>query len=184
MKLPYRLKSIICKLLQPRNCAGIGINARIYFPRKLRGKKNITIGDRTVIGSGSWIEAIESYGNQIFSPRIEIHNDVQIGRYATITAIDGIVIGDGCLISEYVYISDHAHDVYSKYDRPLVRNPLIKKGRVQIGSQCFLGFRSIVLPGVTLGDRCIVGAGAVVTKPFPSNSIIAGVPAELIRINE
>jgi acetyltransferase-like isoleucine patch superfamily enzyme len=151
------------------------------LPRKIKGNKGIFIGDRTFIDSHSWIEAIQEYGDKKYLPLIKIGNDVQIGRYVTITSIDEISIGNGCLFSEYVYISDHAHDVCTKGHMPLVKMPLIKKGKVRIGAQCFFGFRSIIMPGVTLGDRCIVGAGAVVTKSFPSNSVLAGVPAKILR---
>jgi len=52
---------------------------------------------------------------------------------------------------------------------------------IRIGKDCWLGANAIILPGVELGDRVIVGAGTVVTKSFPSNCIIMGVPARIIR---
>ncbi len=54
-------------------------------------------------------------------------------------------------------------------------------GRISIGDHCFIGFNSILLPGVTLGERTIVGAGSVVTKSFPQgNVVIAGNPARVV----
>lgn len=50
-----------------------------------------------------------------------------------------------------------------------------------IGKRCFIGARSIIMPGVRVGDECIVAAGAVVTKDVPSRSIVAGNPAKVIR---
>ena len=55
------------------------------------------------------------------------------------------------------------------------------KADVYIGSNCFLASRSIILPGVHIGDEVIVGAGAIVTKDVPSNSIVAGNPAKVIK---
>lgn len=52
-----------------------------------------------------------------------------------------------------------------------------------IGERCFIGVRAIILPGITLGNEVIVGAGSIVTKSFPSNCIIAGNPAKIIKEN-
>jgi acetyltransferase-like isoleucine patch superfamily enzyme len=50
-------------------------------------------------------------------------------------------------------------------------------GKVDIGSDVFIGYRAIIMPGVTIGDKVIVGAGSIVTRDVPSNSVVAGVPA-------
>jgi len=50
-----------------------------------------------------------------------------------------------------------------------------------IGRRCFIGARSIVLPGVRIGDECVVGAGSVVTKDAPARSVVAGNPAQIIK---
>jgi lipopolysaccharide O-acetyltransferase len=52
---------------------------------------------------------------------------------------------------------------------------------VEIGNECFLGVRVSIMPGVTLGNHCVVGAHSVVTRSFPDFSMVAGVPARLIR---
>lgn len=51
----------------------------------------------------------------------------------------------------------------------------------RIGKNCFIGGRSMILPGVTIGDSCIVGAGSVVTKDIPTGTIVAGNPAKPIH---
>lgn len=53
-------------------------------------------------------------------------------------------------------------------------------GEINIGNNCFIGMRSIIMLGVSLGNNCIVGAGSVVTHSFPDNSVIAGNPARYI----
>ena len=53
-------------------------------------------------------------------------------------------------------------------------------GRIEIGNNCFIGARCIILPGVTIGDNVIVGAGSVVTKSIVSNMVVAGNPARPI----
>jgi acetyltransferase-like isoleucine patch superfamily enzyme len=51
----------------------------------------------------------------------------------------------------------------------------------RIGQCCFIGARSVILPGITIGDHSIVGAGSVVTKDVPPNCIVAGNPAKIVR---
>ncbi len=168
---------------RPSGLGAIGREACVRWPRRLRGAGAIFLGDRVVIDSHAWLEAIERWEQQRFTPRIEIGDDVTIGRHATITATTHVSIGAGSLLSEGVYISDSGHDVFSPDPRPLVRMPLLELGPVHIGPRCFIGFRACVLPGVTLGPGCVVGAHAVVTHSFPAGSVLAGSPARLLRRN-
>ena len=58
---------------------------------------------------------------------------------------------------------------------------LIPAKPISIGKNCFIGCNSIILKGTTLGDGCVVGAGAVVSGQFPDNSIIVGNPGKVIK---
>lgn len=55
------------------------------------------------------------------------------------------------------------------------------KTHTYIGKKCFIGANAIIMPGITIGDEVIVGSGAIVTKNVPSNSIVAGNPAKVIK---
>lgn len=58
-------------------------------------------------------------------------------------------------------------------------------GKIKIGNNVFIGVNSIILPGVTVGDNVVIGAGSIVNKNVPSNVVVAGVPAKIIKtINE
>jgi maltose O-acetyltransferase len=57
----------------------------------------------------------------------------------------------------------------------------MQKGHIKIGNRCWIGAKAIILKDVELGDGCVVAAGAVVTRSFPSGSVIAGVPARPIQ---
>lgn len=61
---------------------------------------------------------------------------------------------------------------------------VIKFGKIKIGNNCFIGARSMIMPGVTIGDNSIVAAGALVTKNIPSGEVWGGVPAHFITTTE
>lgn len=79
----------------------------------------------------------------------------------------------GIHVGAHTYIAFEARILTHDMTRNLRRH-------TRIGKNCFIGGRSLILPGVTIGDSCIVGAGSVVTKSVPSNTIVAGNPAKVI----
>jgi acetyltransferase-like isoleucine patch superfamily enzyme len=95
-----------------------------------------------------------------------------------IQGINKIYIGDNTIFAPGIKIisANHSKNDLSKHDKSI--EP------VRIGKDCWIGTNAVILPGVQLGDNVIVAAGAVVTKSFPSNVVIAGVPAKIISENE
>ena len=91
-----------------------------------------------------------------------------------VQADNGIEFGDLVAIAPGVSIISANHDLKNMFEH--VPGPPLK-----IGNNCWIGTRAVILPGVELGDYVVVGAGAVVTKSFPSAVMIAGVPAQIIR---
>lgn len=154
--------------------------ALVARPRLIEGARRISMGRGVKIGSNSWIGAIERYYEFEYDPSVIIGAGTQIGRYVCITATDRVEIGRNCLLSEHVYISDHAHGI-DPHKGPIARQELVSKGPVVLGDNCFLGYRSCILPGVVLGKNCIVGANSVVTRSFDDYSMVAGAPAKLIK---
>lgn len=101
----------------------------------------------------------------------------------TIYAIDYIEIGKNCIIGANTKIFDSdMHPLHEKIRHPhLIKN--VKHKPVIIGDECFIGTNSLILKGTKLGHNCVVGAGSVVSGTFPSNVIIAGNPARIIKDN-
>ena len=84
------------------------------------------------------------------------------------------------LISGRVYITDHDH-VFDDPELPARKCHELRSAPVVIEDGAWLGEASVILKGVTVGYRAVVGANAVVTKDVPSYSVVAGVPARVIR---
>ncbi|MBE0678992.1 MAG: acyltransferase [Bacteroidales bacterium] len=87
----------------------------------------------------------------------------------------GVHIGEHTLIASGVTILSHDHC------KRVNGQPLLID--TYIGKRCFVAVNATIMPGVHVGDEVIVGAGAVVTKNVPSNAIVAGNPARIIREN-
>lgn len=96
-----------------------------------------------------------------------------------LTALDvaAITIGEDCQIGPNVQLLTPTHPL----DAKLRREKWEAAQPIVIGDNVWLGGGVIVLPGVTIGDSCVVGAGAVVTKSLPANSLAVGNPARVIR---
>ena len=115
----------------------------------------------------------------------DFNGEIKIGKYCLITpgvrimAAESIIIGNACMIAHGVYISDADwHGIYDRAEPVGNTKPVILKDNVWIGDS------AIICKGVTIGKNSIIGAGAVVTKNVPPNSIFAGNPAKLVKTLE
>jgi lipopolysaccharide O-acetyltransferase len=153
--------------------------ALIRRPFYIRNQGQLDIGVGFLTGPGVIVDVIGE------KARLTIGNDVKLNHRVHIACALDINIGHRVLMASNVYISDHGHGSYSG---DVHTNPIIPpnereliSSRVVIGDDCWLGQNVCILPGVTLGKSVVVGAGSVVTKDIPDNSIVAGVPAKVIK---
>ena len=143
--------------------------------------QNISIGQNTTITSHVVLETNKIPDSVAL---LEIGNEVSIGEYSHITCCSHIIIGDGVLFGRFVLVTDNAHGNSSLEERNIrpVARSLASKGPVVIGCNVWIGDKATILPNVTIGDGCIVAANSVVTKSVPPYSVVAGIPAKIVKI--
>ncbi len=91
-----------------------------------------------------------------------------------IQGINGVEIGEGTIFAPGVKLISANHD-------PLNPATWDSAPPIRIGKHCWIAANAVILPGVTLGDRVVVGAGSVVTRSFDGGCVVAGVPARMLR---
>jgi len=171
------LRRVATKFKQVGNGFNIKKNYIIINP------KYITIGENFSAMERFRIEAWDKYGNQAFTPKIEIGDNVCFNTDIHIGCINYISIGNNVLGASRIYITDHHHGepIPEMMAIPPFKRPLISKGAVIIKDNVWIGEGVAIMPGVTIGENSIIATNAVVTKDIPANSIAAGVPAKVIK---
>jgi len=114
-----------------------------------------------------------------FPNRIHIGRNVFLNRNVNIVARTDIYIGDNVIIGPNVVINSGSH-LYDDVER-LIRDQGHKKIPIIIENNVFIGGNSFILPGVHIGSGSVVAAGAVVAKNVPPKTVVAGVPAKIIK---
>ena len=142
---------------------------------KMYVHNNWQIGDNVQIQTNCVISAREPncFGKLI------IGSNTHIGDYTIIDVADNVSIGDNVALGPNCVLYTHDHE----YDDPKL--PAWKGGLklnpVTISSGAWIGSGVTILPGVNIGERCVVAAGSVVTKNLKGNSVYGGIPAKLIK---
>ncbi len=180
-------KSNYFKLVMKLNKVKFGKNLNLYGVPVIFKKKGsqLNIGENCTIKSSFLSNLVGLSQRTIIVTRteeakIEIGNNVGISG-ATIYARKDITIGDNTLIGGNVKILDNDFHPIEVEARNLDIKEKIGTRKIKIGKDCFIGANSLILKGVEIGDGSVVGAGSVVTGKFPSNVVIAGNPARVIK---
>ncbi len=140
-------------------------------------KQGIEFGDNVSIGAFSRIIVSTSFND--IGEKIKIGNNVGIGEFAYLGGSGGLEIGDECIVGQYLSCHPENHN-YQNIEMPIRHQGVSRKG-IKIGKNCWIGSKVTILDGVEIGDGCILAAGSVITKSFPENSIIGGIPAKILK---
>lgn len=149
----------------------------LQSPSSIFGGDMISLGSQVHVWHSARLEAFRSEPSIV---RLQIGDDTVIQPFAHIGAAECIEIGRGVLMASHVYITDHDHD-FSEPSSPVISNRRLVIAPVRIGDFVWLGERVMVLKGVTVGERSVIGAGSIVTRDIPPLSLAVGSPARVVR---
>ena len=162
-----KLKLFNIKSLKKCNLGVIGKNCNLHlnYPNSITQISNrfMIFGHNEIINEGI----------------LTIGKNLTMNHYSRIVCLEEILIGDNVTIAAFVSILDHDHK-YSFESNKLVLSGY-QSSRVKIGNNVWIGDKTTILKGVSVGDNVIIGANSLVIKDVPSNCIVGGVPAKVIK---
>ncbi len=133
----------------------------------------LEIGHDTLLEPGVWITAPGR-------ARVRIGAGTFLNLGVMVAALELVEIGDHCMFANGCFVSDADHR-FDDLQRPITWQGFTTKGPTRIGDNVWCGANVVVTGGVTVGERCVIGANSVVTRDLPAYSIAAGAPARVIR---
>lgn len=143
-------------------------------------KGGVKIGNNFSIGRNSIIECtgvLRELGESF-----EIGENVGIAANAFIAVRGKLKIGNDTILGPGVSIHTENHN-FNDIDKPIRLQGATRKG-VQIGDDCWIGSKAVILDGIKIGSHVIIAAGAVVNKDVPDYAIVGGVPAKVIKMRK
>ena len=157
-----------------------GVSIGDYCRLDCLGRAGIALGPGTTLRRGAQIEVTSTLGDLAFGcrtgARVGIGEGSFIGAKGPVTIGDETNLGPGCK----VIAENHG---FADPTRPIREQQLSRRG-VAIGRDCWLGANVVVTDGCSIGDGAVMAAGAVVTGDVPAGTIVAGVPARVLRSRE
>ena len=162
-KFLYVLYRLTAAWLPISQRSSISKKIRVFWARRIATK----------VGTNVNIER-----NAVFGPLLEIGNDSGVGINCEMYG--PVIIGENVMMGPevVVYTSGHKHD---RIDIPMGKQGDDGVKPVMIGNDVWIGRRAIIMPGVKIGDGCIIGAAAVITKDIPDYSVAVGSPAKVVK---
>lgn len=147
------------------------VDDNVMLDAKGSSNRGIAIGDNVFIGRNTIIYC--KNGN------ISIGSNVNISSNCTIFSSNDLTIENDVIIGAYSYLLSGGEYDHTSAEKFVNQSGLDSKGALSIGSNTWLGTRVTVLDAASIGKHCVIGAGAVVTKPVSADSLAVGIPATI-----
>lgn len=184
LKFEHLFRLIYASYLKPqfKHCTRLILGStRLH----LAGMQYMELGEDVELYFDARLECIDSFANtgQRFTPRLVLHDKVVIASLCRIGCINHVEIGEWTTMGSKCYITDHTHGgtTREELEKPPRMRELVSRGPVIIGKHVHIGEGVSIMPGVTIGDYALIGAGSVVTRDVPAYSIAVGSPAKVIK---
>ena len=181
----HRVHRKIAWYLTAIKLKGSGSGGSVELGYEIIGAQNISIGKNLVAGKNFVLQTWDKYHGDVtgYSPELIIGDNVSFMSQCHISCLNTVVIGQGCLFGDNVFITDNSHgqNLHQELNIPPRDRKLYSKGPVYIGKNVWIGRNVCIMPGVTIGDGAVIGANSVVTHDIPAYNVAAGVPAKVIR---
>lgn len=159
--------------------ASFGYNSEVELPYlNINNQNLITIGSGTTILKGARIQLFPDLVEH--TPHIKIGDNCYIGYNVTLLAGADIIIEDGVLFASNILVTSENHGIDPTSETYYMDQPLVE-APVRIGMGTWIGEKVSVMPGVTIGKKCVIGAGSVVTKSIPDFCVAVGSPARIVK---
>jgi acetyltransferase-like isoleucine patch superfamily enzyme len=160
-------------------CVAVGGAFRMEQLPYMTGRGRIVIGDSVRLSGKPSL----GFSNRLDDPpELLIGDGTFIGHACSINVAESVRIGKHCLLAGGVRISDFdGHPVDARRRRDHEPTPADAVRPVVIGDDAWLGAEAVILKGVTVGERSIVGTGSVVTRDVPPDVVVAGCPARIVK---
>lgn len=175
----FALRVFVCEPLFKAYCRSYGRNLHTGVSLHwVQGRGDIIVGDDVWIDGKSTFTFAHRFADR---PTLRIGDRSGVGHNCTFVIAKGITIGRRCLISGDVMIFDSSGHATDPDARRAGRPPGDEDVReVTIGDDVWIGVRSIIFPGVRIGDGSVISAGSVVRTHVPSRCVAAGNPARVV----
>jgi acetyltransferase-like isoleucine patch superfamily enzyme len=133
----------------------------------------LEVGEHALLEPHVWITAPGE-------ARVRIGGGTYLNIAVMVAAVELVEIGEHCMFANGCFVTDGSHR-FDDPDTPVPWQGFTTKGPTRVGDNVWCGANVVITSGVTVGERCVIGANSVVTEDLPPRSIAAGAPARVLR---